>query len=197
MCSSDLGAAFLIPQAGSFDFNAYKLLFSEGLKENKTLTDFVRQASTARDLQYYYQQKDAFDSQLAMTYDVNAKRMLRDQWQKWADQYKGARPLLQEQLGAGGQKAIDRQRALVDLRAMLDNKNVTAQPELRKVLKQMMDTYDSFTMTRDTITSNSEAMQNYKDMLKINVKAELQRLASQDPNAQSAYDVLFARLLGD
>ena len=191
------GAAFLIPQAGSFDFNAYKLLFSEGLKENKTLTDFVRQASTARDLQYYYQQKDAFDSQLAMTYDVNAKRMLRDQWQKWADQYKGARPLLQEQLGAGGQKAIDRQRALVDLRAMLDNKNVTAQPELRKVLKQMMDTYDSFTMTRDTITSNSEAMQNYKDMLKINVKAELQRLASQDPNAQSAYDVLFARLLGD
>ena len=191
------GAAFLIPQAGSFDFNSYKLLFSEGLKENKTLTDFVRQASTARDLQYYYQQKDAFDQQLAMTYDVNAKRMLRDQWQTWADQFKGARPLLQEQLGAGGQKAIDRQRALVDLRAMLDNKSVSVQPELRKILSQMVNTYDSFTMTRDTITSNSAPMQNYKDMLKINVKAELQRLASQDPNAQSAYDMLFARLLGE
>lgn len=190
------GAAFLIPQAGSFDFNAYKLLFTEGLKENKTLTDFVRQASSAKDLQYYYQQKDAFDQQLAMTYDVNAKRALRDQWQTWADQYKGARPFLQEQLGAGGQKQIDRQRALIDLRQMLADKNVKAQPELRGLLSQMLNTYDSYTYTRDSITSNSASQQNYKDMLKINVKAELQRLASQDPNAQSAYDMLFARLLG-
>lgn len=191
------GAAFLIPQAGSFDFNAYKLLFSEGLKQNKTLTDFVRQASTAKDVQYYYAQKDAFDAQLAMTYSTDAKRALRDQWQIWSDQFKGARPLLQEQLGQGSQKAIDRLRAVEDLRKMLDDKTVKAEPKTRNLLKQMMDQYDQYKYTADTLTSNSAVQQNYKDMLKANVKASLQNLASQDVNAQSAYDILFARLIGD
>ena len=191
------GAPFLIPQAGSFDFNAYKLLFSEGLKQNKTLTDFVRQASSAKDVQAYYAQKDQFDAQLAMTYSTDAKRALRDQWQLWSDQFKGARPLLQEQLGQGGQKAIDRVRAVEDLRKMLDDNTVKAQPETRKLLKQMMDQYDQYKYTRDTLTSNSGVQQDYKDMLKQNVKASLQKLASQDVNAQSAYDILFSRLIGD
>lgn len=191
------GAAFLIPQAGSFDFNAYKLLFSEGLKQNKTLTDFIRQASSARDLSYYYQQKDAFDAQLAATYSVDAKRALRDQWQTWADQFKGARPFLQEQLGAGGARQIERQQALTDLRKMLDDKSISVQPELRGLLRSMVNAYDNLTFTRDRITSNGAVEQNYKDMLKMNTKAELQRLAAQDPNAQAAYDMLFARLLGE
>lgn len=191
------GAAFLIPQAGAFDFNAYKILFSEGLKENKTLTDFVRQASSARDLQYYYQQKDAFDAELAMTYSTDAKRVLREQWQVWSDQYKGARPFLQEQLGQGSQKALDRVNALADLRKMLDDKEVKAQPGTRQILKQMLNTYDEYKFTRDSLTSNSGIQQDYKDMLKLNAKAAMQKLASQDVNAQSAYDILFARLMGD
>ena len=191
------GAAFLIPQAGSFDFNAYKILFRENLKENRTLSEFIRKASSARDLQYYYQQKDAFDQQLAVTYSVDAKRVLREQWQQWSDQYRGARPFLQEEIGAGGQRQMDRQKALVDLRRMLDNKTVKVQPELRGLLTKMVETYDSFIFTRDSITSNSSAQQTYKDLLKINAKAELERLAQQDPNAQSAYDMLFARLLGE
>jgi hypothetical protein len=191
------GAAFLIPQAGSFDFNAYKLLFTAGLKQNKTLTDFVRQATTAKDVQYYYAQKDAFDAQLTQTYSTDAKRALRDQWQTWSDQFKGARPLLQEQLGQGSQVAIDRQRALEDLRKMLDDKNVTAQPQVRSLLKQMMDQYDQYKYTRDSLTSNSGMQQDYKDMLKMNVTASLKQLASKDVNAQSAYDILFSRLIGN
>lgn len=191
------GAAFLIPQAGSFDFNAYKLLFSANIKENKTLTDFVRQASSAKDLQYYYQQKDAFDQQLSMTLSVDAKRVLRDQWETWSKQFKGARPFLQDQLGAGGQRQIDRQRALVDLRRMLDDRKVTVQPELRSILAGMLDAYDNYTFTRESITSNGAMEQNYKDLLKINTKTQLERLAAKDPNAQAAYDMLFARLLGE
>lgn len=191
------GAAFLIPQAGSFDFNSYKLLFSAGLKQNKTLTDFVRQASTAKDVQYYYAQKDSFDAQLAQTYSTDAKRALRDQWQIWSDQFKGVRPLLQEQLGQGSQTAIERQRALLDLRTMLDDSTVTAQPETRNLLKQMMNQYDQYKYNRDSLTSNSGMQQDYKDMLKANVKASLQQLASKDVNAQSAYDILFSRLIGD
>lgn len=191
------GAAFLIPQAGSFDFNAYKILFREGLKENKVLTDFVRQASSARDLQYYYQQKDSFDAQLAMTYSTDAKRALREQWQTWSDQYKAARPFLQEQLGKGSQKALDRVNALSDLRRMLDDNNVKAQPSTRQLLQKMLNTYDEYKFTTDSLTSNGGMQQDYKDMLKLNAKTAMQQLAAQDVNAQSAYDILFARLMGD
>ena len=34
-------------------------------------------------------------------------------------------------------------------------------------------------------------------MLKMNTKTAMQQLASQNANAQAAYDVLFARLMGD
>ena len=132
----------------------------------------------------------------SMTYSTDAKRALRDQWQIWSDQYKGARPFLQDQLGAGSQKAIDRQRALIDLRRMLDDKEITVQPELRSLLANMLNTYDSYTFQRDSITSNSAVQQDYKDMLKMNADAELKRLASKDVNAQSAYDILFSRLIG-
>ena len=191
------GAAFLIPQAGSFDFNAYKILFREGMKQSRTLSDFVRMASSARDREYYYAQKDSFDAQLAMTYSTDAKRALRDQWQTWSEQYKKARPFLQEELGAGSQKAVDRTRALEDLRRMLDDKTVQASPNTRQVLQQMLNTYDEYKFTRDSLTSNSGMQQDYKDMLKMNTKAALQKLASSDVNAQSAYDILFARLIGD
>lgn len=191
------GAAFLIPQAGEFDFNAYKLMFKEGLKQNKTLTDFVRQVSSAKDVQYYYSQKDAFDAQLQMTFSTDAKRQMRDQWQTWSDQFKNARPLLQEQLGQGGQKAIERVRAVDDLRKMLADPEIKTQLNTRGVLSQMLNKYDEYVNARDAISGSSGRQQDYKDMLKANTKVAMQQLASQNANAQAAYDVLFARLMGD
>jgi hypothetical protein len=191
------GAAFLIPQAGDFDFNAYKLMFKEGLKQNKTLTDFVRQVSSAKDVQYYYTQKDAFDAQLQMTFSTDAKRQLRDQWETWSTQFKGARPLLQEQLGQGSEKAIERARAVDDLRQMLADPTVSTQMMTRKVLTQMLNKYDEYVSARDAISGTSGRQQDYKDMLKMNTKTAMQQLASQNANAQAAYDVLFARLMGD
>jgi hypothetical protein len=191
------GGAFLIPQAGSFDFNAYKILFKEGLKQNKTLTDFVRQVSSAKDVQYYYSQKDAFDAQLQMTFSTDAKRQLRDQWETWSKQYKGARPFLEEQLGQGGAKAIERVRAVDDLRQMLKDPEIKTQVATRNLLTQMLNKYDEYVSARDAITGSSGRQQDYKDMLKANTKAAMQQLASQNVNAQAAYDVLFARLMGD
>jgi hypothetical protein len=47
-------ASFLIPNVGKFDFDSYKLLFKSGLKTKKTITDFVVEASAAKDLQEYF-----------------------------------------------------------------------------------------------------------------------------------------------
>ena len=188
-------ASFLIPNAGKFDFNSYKLLFKSGLKSNKTLTDFLRQVNSAKDRQTYYSKRDEFEQQMSFTASTSAKRQLRDEWETWSQEFKGARPLLEEQLGTGAEKAVARARALDELDGMLNDPNVKAQPALRKTLKEMVDTYNSYVNQRDFTTSVAFGnKQDYKDQLKLSTKTTLEALASTDPNAQAAYLTLFAPL---
>ena len=191
------GASFLIPQQGDFDFNSYKLLFNMGIKKSKTLTDFLREVQTAKDKQEYYNYKNAFEAQLATTFSVDAKRQLRSQWQLWSDQFKGARPLLQEELGQGANSKINKLKAYADLTRMLNDKSVTTQPKTRAVLKQMVAEYDAYIQARDAIVSNSDTASNYKDLLKNNTIVKLKQLGSTNANAQSAYNVLFSTLIGE
>lgn len=188
-------AAFLIPQAGKFDFNAYKLLMSQGLKSSKTLTDFVRQAATAKDLQTYYSKQEEYNQQLAYTFSTDAKRQLRDQWQTWSDEFKGARPMLQEQLGQGAAKGVERVAALNDLRLMLKDTSIRTQGVTRSTLNQMLTAYDNYVANRDFANqSGSGLSQDYKDSLKISAQQEIESLASNNPNTLAAYNSLFAPL---
>ena len=191
------GAAFLIPQEGNFDFNAYKLMTKSGLKESKTLTDFLRQVQTAKDVQQYYAQKDLYDQQLKNTYNDAAKQALRAQWQTYKEQTVGTNPLLAEQLSQGSQAAFKRLAAYQDLQKMLSDNTITTQPQTRAVLKQMSDAYNQYMNARDMVYGNSTTASNYKELLKNNIKVQLQQMAQGNANAQSAYDVLFARMIGD
>jgi hypothetical protein len=191
------GAPFLIPQVGDFDFDAYRMLFNTGLKTNKNISDFLREVQTAKDVQYYYAQKDNFEAQLAATYGDDNKRMLRQQWQLWSDQYKGVRPLLTEELGAGANRQIERLNAYKDLKTMLTDPNISTQPKTRALLTQMSREYDAYINARDSIRGYSETEDNYRALLKGNIRTRLKELASQNANAQMAYDVLFARLIGE
>jgi hypothetical protein len=191
------GGVFLMPREGDFNFDAYKLLYKSGLKQNKTLQDFLRETQTAKDEQIYYSQRDAFETQLASTYSDVQKRQLRDQFAVWKEQFLGSRPMLQEELGKGAESQIRRLRAYDDLRLMLNDKTVTASPATRAVLSQMSQAFDNYQNARDGVYGNTETAQNYKDLLKMNIKTQLQQLAQGNPNAQAAYDVLFARLIGE
>jgi hypothetical protein len=83
-------AAYFIPREGDFDFNSYKVLFSMGIKRSKTVNDFLRDVNTARDVQFYYDQKDQYEAELAQTYSSFAKRQLNEQWETWSRQFKGS-----------------------------------------------------------------------------------------------------------
>jgi hypothetical protein len=191
------GGVFLMPREGEFNFDAYKLLYKSGLKENKTLQDFLREIQTAKDEQEYYSQRDNFEAQLAVTYSDSAKRQLRDQFGMWKEQFLGARPMLQEELGKGAESKIRRLRAYDDLRLMLADKTVTASPKTKAILIQMSQAFDQYQNTRDVVYGNTETAQSYKDLLRMNIKTQLQQLAKGNANAQAAYDVLFARLIGE
>jgi hypothetical protein len=95
----------------------------------------------------------------------------------------------------GAEKGIARARALDDLNAMLNDSSITTQPALRKILKEMVNTYNSYVNQRDLTTSVSFGnVQDYKDQLKLGTKATLEALANEDPNAKAAYITLFAPL---
>jgi len=188
-------ASFLIPNVGKFDFDSYKLLFKSGLKTKKTITDFVVEASAARDLQTYFTKRDEIEEQMSATTNTDLKRQLRDEWQGWSDQFKGVRPLLQERLGQYGEKSVQRVRALDDLRNMIKDPNVKTQPKLISILDQMVSTYDDYVNERDFNTSITfGSKKDYKEQLRSNAKSALESLAESDPNALAAYNLLFAPL---
>jgi hypothetical protein len=188
-------AAFLIPQAGKFDFNAYKILFKEGLKSNKTVSDFVRQVSVAKDREIYYQTKDEYDEMLKTAVTTDSKRQIRNDWELWSKEFKGVRPLLQEELGKGAAKAIDRTRALEDMRRMLEDKNVIVEKGTRQLLQDMLNEYDNYLTSRDfASTPGSGLTQEYVDMLRTTAIDSLKSIAEGNANAMAAYNSLFGPL---
>jgi hypothetical protein len=192
------GSMFLMPRVGEFNFDAYKLLISQGLTKSKRVETFLQDVSTARDVQFYYQQKDNFDAQLAQTYSDPAKKALKDKWDEWSTQFKGARPLLQSELGQGSERSIKRQVAYKDLQNMLLDPSVRkANPQAFDIISQMSEIYNRYVYNKDLTVGSGASSNAYKDILQQNVKTQLQKLAESNPNALNVYNVIFSRLVGD
>lgn len=195
------GAPFLMPKAGEFDFDAYRLLFKSGIKFSKTIDTFLQDTQAARDIQFYYDQKDQYEEELAATYSDIQKTQLKNQWELWSRQFKGSRPALQEELAEGGDRQRARQRAYEDLQNMISGPNSSAarkaDPKAFDAIKRMSQIFDNYLYSRDLVVGSSAGSLSYKDLLKQNTKAELEKIASENPNAQDAYYVLFSRLIGD
>jgi hypothetical protein len=103
--------------------------------------------------------------------------------------------LLQEELGKGAAKAVERIRALQDMTLMLSDSSVKAEPKTRKVLQAMLDEYNSYLSARDYAQSpNSGLGANYAESLRLSTLDSLKSLASENSSAVAAYNSLFAPL---
>lgn len=195
------GAPFLMPKVGEFDFEAYRLLFKSGIKFSKTIDDFLQDSQSARDIQFYYDQKDLYEEELAATFSDVQKTQLKEQWSVWTRQFKGSRPVLQDELAEGGDRQRARQRSYEDLQNMLNGPQSAearkADKEAFDLIKKMSDIYNDYLYQRDLVIGSSANALSYKDLLKQNIKTELENLALKNPNARDAYYVLFSRLIGD
>lgn len=168
-----------------------------GLKQSKTMKDYLRQVNTAYDENFYYDQRDLYEAELARTTSDYQKRQLKAKWENWSESFKGARPALQEELGKGAERAIQRTQALDDLIVMLSDPTVKLDPAVRQPIQGMLNVYNEYINRRDAIPGNTISAQNYKDLLKQQVKAELERLSKTNRNAESAYFALFSKLIRD
>jgi hypothetical protein len=168
-----------------------------GLRKNKTVVDFMREVQTAADMQTYYEKKNTYEESLKSVGTDFERSQLRDEFQNWATVFKAGRPLVQEELAQGGRKAIERIKALNDLQKMLDEKAAyKAAPETARKLRQMMDLYNSYKSTKDQFEGIGGS-QFLVNMNKEETIIKMRELSEFNENTQSAYNVLFGRLLGD
>ena len=190
-------AAFLIPNIGKFSYDSYKTMMNEGFLDKKQVGDFLRETQIATDKQYYFQQRKDYLTTLASTTSVDQKRMINQQWDNWSGQFMSVRPMLQTEFASGGASDVRREIALTDLRNMFTNEKNLPKTKTVAVLRQMLQAYDNFSAQFSSITDRTDAAQDRKDALQEGAKAQLQQLAASNPNTKSAYDVLFASLIGD
>jgi hypothetical protein len=190
------GAAFLIPHKSGFSFDAYKTMKDMGLKYNKRVDDYLKEVQTAADLQTYYSKKNEYEVSLTTKVTDFERSMARDEFQNWAKVFKAGRPLLQEELAEGGKKAIARIAAIDDLRKMLNDKTVTTRVSVQKSLKEMIDLYDSYKMQKEAL-DNVSGTRNLVAFMKDSAIVKMRELSKNNENTMSAYNTLFASLLGD
>jgi hypothetical protein len=190
------GAAFLIPHKSGFSWDAYTTMKNMGLKYNKRVDDFLKDVQTAADLQQYYSKKNEYEVMLEESITDVDRSIARTEFQDWAKVFKAGRPLVQEELAEGGKKAVERNKAINDLRNMLDDPKVTVRGPLQKQLKEMLDLYDSYKADKE-IFSAIPGGSNVSSFLKEETIVKMRELSRSNENTISAYNTLFASLLGD
>ena len=190
------GAAFLIPHKSGFSWDAYQTMKNAGLKYNKNVSDYLRDVQTASDLQVYYSKKNEYEVGLESKITDFERTAARREFTEWAKVYKAGRPLLQEELSEGGKKAIARVAAIDDLRKMLNDKTVKTRGPVQQSLKEMLDVYDAYKLQRSAL-DNLSGTTSLTSFMKDSAIVKLRELSKANENTMSAYNTLFASLLGD
>jgi hypothetical protein len=168
-----------------------------GLRRNKRVDDFLLETQTAADLQVYYEKKSEYETNLEAVSTDFERSQLRQEFQNWATTFKSGRPLVQEELAQGGKKAIERMKALNDLEKMLGEKSAfQASPKVANKLREMLKLYNDYKTTKDELDTFGGS-QFLANMNKEETILKMRELATYNENTQSAYNVLFGRLLGD
>jgi len=189
------GAAFLIPHKAGFSWDAYKTMTDMGLRQNKRVTDHLRDVQTAADLQVYYARRDKYESDLEGVVTDFERSQIRKEFTDWKTLFFAGRPLVQEELSQGSQKAIERINAINDLRNLLQSKP-NVMPKTENALRQMLDLYDSYKQERaslDGLSGGTLLARQVKDETIV----KMRQLAEFNENTMNAYNVLFSSLLGD
>lgn len=191
------GATFLIPHKAGYSWDAYKTMTDMGLRKNKTVTDFLREVQTASDMQTYYEKKNQYEKNLESVGTDFERSALRKEFTDWSTIYKAGRPLVQEELSQGSQKAIERMNAYNDLTAMVKSPVAQkASPGTTQALRKMVDLYESYKTSRKEIDQFGGS-QFLSQMNKDETIIKMRELSQYNENTVSAYNVLFGRLLGD
>jgi flagella basal body P-ring formation protein FlgA len=189
------GAAFLMPQAGTFTWDAYEFLKDNGYRENKLVGDYLKEVFVARDKQFYYSEQDRYEAELAKASTDRERKRVNEIWSEWSRQYRQTRPLLQQDFAEAAVNQPKRQNAYTDLKKLIGSGKVNNQAT--RTISQMIGLYEDYLLQIDTVyNSMSETDIRARSVLRETTLRQLEDLALTNPNAKGVYDVLFYNFLG-
>jgi hypothetical protein len=191
------GGVFLIPTEGAFSYDAYRTMKTMGLRENKRVEDHLLQIQSAADAEIYYERKNKFDATISNVADPQIRKILRQQYNSWKDTFMAGRPMLEEYLGKGREKAVERTRAFDDLSKMLDDpKFANIRPDTQNVLREMVNAYKGYVKQKE-IFELTGGDREVIDLVKSGTLSKIKDLSQFNENTLSAYMYIFSRLLGE
>jgi hypothetical protein len=188
------GAGFLIPQSGTFSWDAYEFLKDNGYRQSKLVEDFLKESFVARDKYYYYTQVDVYENALANATSDDERKRIKGAWSVWSNEFKSTRPLLQEEFANSAANNIKREAAYTDLKRMLNETNIST--PAANTLRKMINIYEEYLYNKDNVyNSRSDRDIKVRDIIRESTLQQLKDIAITDPNAKSAFDVLFSNFL--
>lgn len=188
------GAGFLIPQSGTFSWDAYQFLKDNGFRKTKVVDDFLKETFVAKDKYFYYTQRDKYEALLENAGSDDRRKRLNTAWKDWSRQYKSERPLLQEDFAGSAANNIKRQASYEDLKRLLNESGINN--KTTKSLKNMVNIYEEYLYAKDNIyNSRSERDIRSREFIRESTLEQLKDIARTNPNAKGAFEVLFSNFL--
>lgn len=189
-----LSAGFLMPHKSGFSWDAYQQMKNMGLMQNKRVDDYLKEVQASADIQQYYAKKNEFDTSLAGVGTDFERTQLRKDFNQWKSVFLAGRPMVQEELSNGSQKALTRLQTLDELNQMLAA-HVGVAPKTESALRDMAQVYQDYNTDKTNLEASGTNQKIIK-MLKDDAIVKLKSLSSFNENTQAAYDVIFGPILG-
>jgi hypothetical protein len=188
------GAAFLIPQSGTFSWEAYQFLKDNGYRENKLVGDFLQETMVAKSKYFFYQERDRYEQALTAAATDSERARINDVWSSWSKEFKATRPLLQQEFADSAGNNIKRMAAYDDLKRMLSETQIN-NPATTSIRK-MVAIYEEYLDAKDNVyNSRSERDVKARDVIRESTLAQLKTIAQSNPNASGVFTVLFSNFL--
>lgn len=188
------GAAFLIPQSGTFSWEAYQFLKDNGYRENKLVGDFLQETMVAKSKYFFYQERDRYEQALTAAATDSERARINDVWSSWSKEFKATRPLLQQEFADSAGNNIKRMAAYDDLKRMLSETQIS-NPATNSIRK-MVAIYEEYLNAKDNVyNSRSERDVKARDVIRESTLAQLKTIAQSNPNASGVFTVLFSNFL--
>ena len=190
------GASFFIPINGTNDYESYAYLKAQGFVKNKTLEDFLMEASTANARKTYYEVSDEYNEKIANAANPVTKRELRNQLTNTQNALKVAYPLLKTYLGTQEGTKQPKQDALDDLRDLIYS-GKSPNNELSQIYSAMISVYDAGQANLLGSQGSTSLAEFRRKEIRSDLKDTLVTIAKDNPNAQSLYWIIFDPLIGE
>jgi hypothetical protein len=188
------GAAFLMPQTGTFTWDAYEFLKDNGYRENKLVGDYLKQVFVARDKQFYYSEKDRYEAELTKARTDRERQRINDVWSSWSNEFRNTRPLLVQDFAEAAVNQPKREAAYEDLKKLVFSGKVNN--PATSAIRQMINLYEDYQIQKDTVyNSMSEVDIKARSVLRETTMRTIEDIALTNANAKGVYDVLFYNFL--